>query len=196
MNVRKSFVWNYHRLRGYGFPRVYDKIQKDIRLGRFKNPDGTPLAIMLLHCKNNVPYYSDLDISSDNAASKYDDMLRILRTVPVMTKDVIRENFQKLHSGDLSERKWYFNTSGGSTGEPIKLIQDRDYCGRAAAITFLFYWLVGHEIGRKMVRLYNKDVDWKGDRHKIDLIEFLKRTNELDGDYTLQCLEKFMYGVV
>ena len=50
--------------------------------------------------------------------------------------------------------------------------------------------------GRKMVRLYNKDVDWKGDRHKIDLIEFLKRTNELDGDYTLQCLEKFMYGVV
>jgi hypothetical protein len=45
--------------------------------------------------------------------------------------------------------------------------------------------------GRKIVRLYNKTVKWSSDRHKIDLIEFLKRTHDLD-DITIPLFEKFV----
>ncbi len=50
--------------------------------------------------------------------------------------------------------------------------------------------------GRKMVRLYNNDVEWSGCRQKIDLKDFLIRTNELDGNFTTERFEAFLFGVV
>jgi phenylacetate-CoA ligase len=47
--------------------------------------------------------------------------------IPILTKDIIRRNFPDLVSDDYQTRKWYYNSSGGSTGEPIRLIQDSTY---------------------------------------------------------------------
>jgi phenylacetate-CoA ligase len=59
----------------------------------------------------------------------------------------------------LERRKWFFNTSGGSTGEPVRFIQDRDYAARIGAITLLFSKLAGREIGECEVRLWGSERD-------------------------------------
>ena len=41
----------------------------------------------------------------------------------------LRERFEDLKSDDLSQRRWKYNTSGGSTGEPVRFIQDQEYEG-------------------------------------------------------------------
>ena len=41
-----------------------------------------------------------------------------LQQLPILTKDHIRGNLDQLTSADLSRCRWFFNTSGGSTGEP------------------------------------------------------------------------------
>src|SRR5690606_18435771 len=37
----------------------------------------------------------------------------------------IRQHHDELISDDFKNRGWYYNSSGGSTGEPVRLIQDR-----------------------------------------------------------------------
>ena len=49
----------------------------------------------------------------------------VLRSLPILTKDDIREHFASLHSvGDFPGT--YKNTSGGSTGHPVVLTQDAE----------------------------------------------------------------------
>jgi phenylacetate-CoA ligase len=42
-------------------------------------------------------------------------------------------------------RKWYYNTSGGSTGEPVKFIQDDVYDRWAAATSYYYKHILGIE---------------------------------------------------
>jgi len=53
----------------------------------------------------------------------YDDF----KGLPLLTKSNIRNNIDELTSRDIKKRKSYLNTSGGSTGEPIRFIQDKLY---------------------------------------------------------------------
>src|ERR1019366_3931825 len=42
-------------------------------------------------------------------------------------------------SKDLDKRRWFYNTSGGSTGEPIRVVQDDDFLRWATATDFYYY---------------------------------------------------------
>lgn len=81
------------------------------------------LASILDHAYKNVSYYhnclKDLNVISDNTVdvSKFQD-------IPLLTKDIIRANQQALISSDYMNRKWNYNTSGGSTGEPVRFVQE------------------------------------------------------------------------
>ena len=82
------------------------------------------LKKILLHSWENVPYYSrvleevgvvvDGNVNLDN-----------FEKIPILTKDIVRREGKDLYSKDHSKRKSFFNTSGGSTGEPLKLLQDK-----------------------------------------------------------------------
>src|SRR5207249_9397775 len=111
----------------------------------------------LEHCRAAVPYYGPLLERAGNIGAA--DPRDYLRRLPVLSKQLIRENFERLQSADLRRRKWSYNTSGGSTGEPIRLIQDSEYEDRSTAITMAFYRLLGHEIGQPIVRLWGSDRD-------------------------------------
>lgn len=59
--------------------------------------------------------------------------------IPVLTKDIIRKNQQKLISDDYLTRKWFYNSSGGSTGEPVRLMQDDIYLRWRNATNYYYY---------------------------------------------------------
>jgi phenylacetate-CoA ligase len=83
------------------------------------------LEKLLLHSKANVPFYNnELEfLGYKNNNSMYNDF----KGLPLLTKSNIRNNIDELTSTDVKKRKSYLNTSGGSTGEPIRFIQDKLY---------------------------------------------------------------------
>jgi phenylacetate-CoA ligase len=73
---------------------------------------------ILRFARAHVPYYRDLKLSGpEDELSSY----------PVLTKDIIRREGDRLVSDDASTRGAEWNTSGGTTGEPVRLLQCADY---------------------------------------------------------------------
>src|SRR5260370_38785907 len=77
--------------------------------------------------------------------------------LPILTKKVISERFEQLTSIDLGQRKWEFNTSGGSTGEPVKLIQDREYGDRSHALQQFYSTWAGAETGDSKMLVWGSE---------------------------------------
>lgn len=75
------------------------------------------LERLLQHAHSNVPYYQQV-------RPRNTDFLDLER-IPILTKQTIRMNFARLLSVDLGKRRWWYNSSGGSTGEPVRFVQDR-----------------------------------------------------------------------
>jgi len=95
------------------------------------------LRNLLLHAYQNVPYYNkifkEIGIVKDSKVH-----LSEFSEIPILTKEVIKEHQEQLISKDYTTRKWYSSSTGGSTGEPTRFMQDGVYdeWGRAA----LYYY--------------------------------------------------------
>lgn len=102
------------------------------QLLRGPEPPTATLERLLAHAARNVPYYRER-LSLDG------DLLAQFKRLPPLTKDQIRVHFEDLKSEDLGRRRWVTNSSGGSTGRPITLVQDRDaYDWRRATVHYYF----------------------------------------------------------
>lgn len=84
---------------------------------------------ILNHAYRNVPYYYRLLQESGTVKNGKITIrdLSELEKIPFLSKDIIREQKQALYANDIAQRHSYKNTSGGSTGEPILFIQDKEY---------------------------------------------------------------------
>jgi phenylacetate-CoA ligase len=116
------------------------------------------LTKILLHCQRSVPYYAKL-MTTLTERDIIDSPAACLHTLPILTKDTIRAKFDQLKSEDLARRTWHYNTSGGSTGIPIKLIQDKEYRSLSAAVTMLYSHLIGREEGEPVVLVWGSERD-------------------------------------
>ncbi len=66
-------------------------------------------------------------------------ILSNISKLPILTKEIIKKNHQDLKADDYQTRKWFYNSSGGSTGEPIRLIQDDNYSKWGAATNYYYF---------------------------------------------------------
>lgn len=99
----------------------------------FKANEADILLYKLLqHCYQQVPYYSTIIDTKKDLVTQFRDM-------PLLTKEVIRSNFERLKSEDLYHREWFLNSSGGSTGRPITLVQDKEFRDWSNAAEDLFF---------------------------------------------------------
>ncbi len=117
------------------------------------------LTDLLLHAYKNVPYYHKVLKESGVISVQGKVDLTSFHNMPFLTKDILRENFDELKSDDLNSRKWYLNTSGGSTGEPAQFIQDKEYDDWSQAIKFLDDQWSGREINDRQIRLWGSERD-------------------------------------
>ena len=121
MNCRKPINFFYLRIRDIEFPRIYNNIIKTIKSTDFEDVKKQSLRKILIHCKKEVPHYQNVLNHYEYITIQNEDPKDILQTFLVLTKDIIRRDFESLQSKDQKNRKWYFNTSGGSTGESVIL---------------------------------------------------------------------------
>ena len=107
------------------------------------------LGSLINHAKEQVPYYKEVlaGITAEN-----------LRNAPILTKDIIRTRFEDLKSSDLESRAWYRNSSGGSTGKPITVIQDREYANWSASN--MYFFSMGQKMyGESQINLWGSERD-------------------------------------
>ena len=138
MNLRKSLFFGAHQVFvGSSLGKVYQNIYKEDQERIPGYQTRQYLIGMLNHCQSSVPYYAEIISRTGN--SYKNDPETYLTRFPILTKEIIRQNSSRLYSNDLSRRKWAYNSSGGSTGEPVRLIQDRQYTDHQMAIQWLSY---------------------------------------------------------
>lgn len=128
------------------------------------------LINLLLHAYHNVPYYSQIFDKIGLIRKNKVDLSRFSE-IPILTKNTIRKHHSKLISKDCNARRWFYNSSGGSTGEPIRLIQD-DIYKKWEAITQKYYYENMLDIHREKVKKIilwgsEKDIFKSGDRSLI-----------------------------
>lgn len=118
------------------------------------------LKQLFIHCYENVPYYKNIFSNLGVLSAKHAEKLSLDR-LPILTKKDIRDHFKELSSQDINRRNWYHNSSGGSTGEPVRLIQDADYRKwNHATYTYYYEKVLGiKRIITKEVRLWGNERD-------------------------------------
>jgi phenylacetate-CoA ligase len=120
-------------------------INKIIETIVYKKPvNEYNLNNILNYVVNNTEYYKNFNP---------DD----LSSFPILTKDIIRNNFEGLKSKNLNSRKWWINTSGGSTGEPVKFIQDKEYLMANRYSTYAQKRKIGYQFGDSFIKLWGDE---------------------------------------
>lgn len=108
------------------------------------------LAGLLSHAAKTVPYYRDLlkgdEISEANAFS-------VLAKLPPLTKTIIRKEGSRLASETPGQRV-RTNTSGGSTGEPVRLLQDLEMSRGSRTTELMMMKWAGHRRGEPHVLIW------------------------------------------
>lgn len=139
------------------------------------------LNSLLNHAYNYVPYYKKIlketGLVSDGVIKI--ECLDQIRGMPFLTKDILRKEKVNLCSLDMEQRKPFYNSSGGSTGEPVVLLQDFNYAVNNMANTYLAYsW-------RGASPYDNTVVLWGAER---DTFEGKKPFKEIAKDFLLNTL--------
>ena len=115
---------------------------------------------LLSFVRNNNGYYAKFLSDSQD-----------LRSLPILTKDIIRREFDDLNS--IRQRaSTYENASGGSTGKPVLLIQDSEYESWSEA-TQRYYF-------REFLGVERNEVNgvwlWGSERDLLKLDSWIRRT--------------------
>jgi phenylacetate-CoA ligase len=160
MNVRSQLYFSLVQLRGQCLGQTYARFAAEEREGIPPDATRRQLIRLLAHCQRSVPFYAR--IMREQGDFFYDDPEEYLRRLPILTKRSIRSHFDELLSADLPRRHWYYNATSGSTGEPLRFVQDREYAAHAGAISLLYSHLVGREVGESAVYLWGSPQDIAG----------------------------------
>lgn len=107
------------------------------------------LRVLLTYAYNNVPYYNRLfkDLNIDPS-----DIKRIedLEKLPILTKEVIRKNWEDFIPKNLNKLEYIINRTGGSTGEPFKYRLSTEDYERGIALLYRGWSYAGYELGDKV----------------------------------------------
>lgn len=112
------------------------------------------LQTLLEHAYQNTSYYRRL-FQEHGLVNQHGKIQgEYFAQLPFLDKALIRSHHRELVSNDLHERRWYVNTTGGSTGEPVHVILDRESFAWNQAIKALDDEWTGRSLIDKQVRLW------------------------------------------
>ncbi len=119
------------------------------------------LEMLLKWSHDSVPFWRTQLAKVGVIRAGGDVCLQAFGQIPQLTKDIIRSHGDQLVS-TVPSRGRHINTSGGSTGEPVRLVQDKEFRDTVRAIAGHFStW--GHYVpGRPLLKLWGSERDVLG----------------------------------
>lgn len=148
--ARDAFINAYgYWLRRQRFSSEYQKFFAQVMENLTKTPDEINeeqlmlLKDNLIYANEKIPYYQDtfrtIGFHPNDLTS-----LSQLSALPVLTKDIIRENFDRLYDKSAPEHSYRLHTTSGSTGQKLKFLLPKELMfAKNAAFTYRFYSLAG-----------------------------------------------------
>lgn len=183
MNWRKPLIYLLIFLTG---SKIIKNLKEILKVTKYENKKrlnykNVKLSDLLLHAWNNVPYYRRL-LSESEVIIDGKVYLENFKNVPILTKSIIRKEGEKLYSKDYLDRNPFKNTSGGSTGEPVRFIQDKYFEDWMIATKLYYKLLAKQNIGQKEMRLWGSERDLLLGQEKLSmrLRNFLYNRKELN----------------
>lgn len=82
------------------------------------------LKLLLRYVYNNIPYYIDV-FRKNNLTPDDFESIRDLRKLPILTKENVIKNFDKLISRKVDKKYLKLIVTSGSTGKPIQFYHDK-----------------------------------------------------------------------
>ena len=117
----------------------------------------TPLLTNILqHSLGNIPYYRKLFVEHEIANNGKINLERF-SSIPFLTKDILRSNSQELIADNIDKKSTYWNNSGGSTGEPVRFLQDKRYLRATRAITYEQERWTGYRLGDPIIHVWGDE---------------------------------------
>lgn len=119
------------------YKSVSDHFGKNVFRKEYDNSDN--LNLLLKHALENVPFYKEKHIH-------YPD----ITSFPVVNKNIIRNNYEKIRATDYRRKKNIIRTTSGSTGTPFSVYQDLNKKFRNHADTLWYAQKAGYQLGHKL----------------------------------------------
>jgi len=146
------------------------------------SPKRTLLERLIIHASTKVPYYKELLHNHQNDIRTLAATPTKLNKLPILEKETIRNRSSDLLANDHDTRKTYWNTSGGSTGIPVRFLQDTDYLKASRYITFQQKLSTGYKIGDPWVKIWGNERETEKGRKTMNgrLIDLAKNLTTLN----------------
>ena len=110
------------------------------------------LRRLIQHAYYNVPYYREVFDERKIAPSDIQNTLD-LQQLPLLTKEIIRNNFDKLIARPINHRKSKKNATGGSTGDPLQYLISLDSWSAMWAAIYRGWGFADYGLGDKMATI-------------------------------------------
>lgn len=119
---------------------------------RLQQLQDEKLQRLVRHCYENVPYYrrvfEERNLTPDDIRTRAD-----LAKLPILTKQAVRDHFDELVSRDAASRRYLDDSTGGSTGTPMRFLEDFDTWNKLRGVGFRGWTWAGFNVGEKIFTL-------------------------------------------
>src|SRR5690242_13571935 len=146
-----------HTATGSTLSRHYREFLRQDRTRSYPEP-GKLLGETLAHAVVTVPHYRGLATAAEIAADPFAALARF----PLLDRETVRANWQRLLSEEGDRGKWIENTSGGSTGEPVPLRQDPEHLALTVAAREVYSTWAGGSLGDPELYIWGSEKDLEG----------------------------------
>jgi phenylacetate-CoA ligase len=146
------FLWNLKDLK---IGEIYDQLMSRelYSAEEWETYQNQQLREFVTHCYDFVPYYTELfdslKLSPLDIKTK-EDLIKI----PVLTKDIVRENQDKLLATNISRDLLTRTNTSGSTGQPLTLYSDKQRATYLAAGLWRVYSMCGWKPGERIAYIW------------------------------------------
>lgn len=150
-----------HEFGDISFYHTYNTLVKNQwnNYNELKKNQEKQLKQIIYFCYNNVPFYRNLFKNVGLLPSDIQTHTD-LEKLPLLTKDIIKKNWEDLKPVNLSSIKYYNRATGGSTGTPFqyRLAKHDRFLG--GAILYRGWSYGGYKLGDRMLFLGGSSLDY------------------------------------
>jgi phenylacetate-CoA ligase len=160
INWRRPTIFALLHLSGSKIPKYLKEIRKIEKFSEkeIKQYQQRKLKKILLYSWRNVPFYKKTLTEARVVVNGHVNLDNFSK-IPFLTKDIIRKEGKNLYSRE-KRKGVYENTSGGSTGEPVRFLQDKEYDEwNNATKLYFFNDIFGKKIGEPEINLWGSERD-------------------------------------
>ena len=124
---------------------------------------------LVRYAANKVPYYKNI-LNLKSNKNKFNNNI-FLNEIPILTKEILRTQYEYLKGDKKYVSSALLNASGGSTGKPVSFLTDiKQYRLTEAFLNHVFKWS-GWDYGESVLCIWGADSQ-KIPLSKKDIIKF------------------------